>query len=130
MAAAQRTVAQLHPFVEDLPEGVHVSMGRQADVHQVHRHHALIEATVVFVLCGIVVPGVGDVAQALVGEAVRRQETAAAHAGVHIAALQLLHDLFGDVIRHHALGGALRRQLCKVIVPAVLVDIVLLQHID
>ena len=43
-----------------------------------------------------------------VAGAVRRQEGAAAHAGVHVA-LELLHFLGRDVVGHHPAGGALGR---------------------
>ena len=85
VAAAQRPVAQLQPLVEDLPELLHVAAGGQGHVRQVDGDHALIEPAVVLVLAGLIVPGVGDVADPGVGEAVGGQEGAAAHTGIHVA---------------------------------------------
>ena len=44
--------------------------------------------------------------------------------------LQLQHLLLADVVRHHALGGALGRHAGQVVVFAVFVDIIFFQHID
>ena len=44
--------------------------------------------------------------------------------------LQFQHLLLADIVRHHPLGGAFGRQLRQVPVLAVLVDVVLLQHVD
>ena len=44
--------------------------------------------------------------------------------------LQLEHLLFGDVVRHHALGRALCGQLRQIPELRILVDVVLLQHVD
>ena len=110
VTAAQRAVAQLQPLVKDLPELVDVAAGGQSHVRQVDGDHALIEAAIVLVLAGLIVSGVGNIAHSGVGEAVGGQEGAAAHAGVYVA-LQLLHLLFGNIVRHHALGGALGGQL-------------------
>ena len=44
--------------------------------------------------------------------------------------LQLQHLLLADIVGHHALGGTLGRQLRQIPVLAVLVDVVLLQHVD
>ena len=60
---------------------------------------------------------------------VRRQEGAAAHAGIDVA-LQLPHLLLGDVVRHHAAGGAFGGQLCEIPVGGILGDVVLLQYVD
>ena len=43
---------------------------------------------------------------------------------------QLEHLLFGDVVRHHALGGAAGGQLREVPVGGILVDVVLLEHVN
>ena len=80
-------------------------------------------------LAGLVILGVGNVADTRVGEAVRRQEGAAAHAGIDVA-LQLPHLLLGDVVRHHAAGGAFGGQLCEIPVGGILGDVVLLQYVD
>ena len=77
----------------------------------------------------LIVAGVGNVADAGVGKAVRSQEGAAAHAGVHVA-LEFLHFLFGDIVRHHAAGGASGGQFRQVPVGGILRDVVLLQHIN
>jgi hypothetical protein len=121
VAAAQGLVAELEALVEDLPELVHVAIGREGDVGQVDGHDALVEAAVVLGLAGLVVLGLGDVVIAVAG-AVGREEGAAAHAGVHVAVtlglalgeLVLAHLLLGDVVGHHALGGALGCQLGEV----------------
>ena len=104
---------------------------RQSKLLPIQRYgdHTLIEPTVVFVLAGLIIPGVGDVAHPGIGEAVGGQEGAAAHAGIHVA-LELLHLLLGDVVRHHAPGGTFGRQLRQVPIGGVLVDVVFLQHID
>ena len=89
----------------------------------------LVEAAVVAVLAGRVVLRLRDVADARVGEAVRREERAAAHAGVHVA-LQLEHHLLADVVRHHALRGTLRRELGEVPVGRPFLDVILLKDVD
>ena len=129
VAAHEGPVAQLQPLVKNLPELVQVTAGAERHVRQVDGHHALVEAAVVLVLARLVVAGVGDVAHPGVGEPVGGQEGAAAHAGVHVA-LQLQHFLGGDVVGHHAAGGTLGGQLGQVPVGGVLVDVVLLQHVD
>ena len=80
-------------------------------------------------LAGNIVAGIRDVADARVGEAVRRQEAAAAHTGIHIA-LELEHLLFADVIGHHAARRALGGELCEVIIRRVVVNVVLFEHVD
>ena len=121
MAAHERAVAQLQPLVKDLPELLHVAAGGQRHVRQVDGHDALIEAAVVLRLAVFV--------------DIRRQEAAAAHTGVAVALavfvhLELEHLLLGDVVRHHALGGAAGGQLREIPVGRILVDIVLLEHVD
>ena len=44
--------------------------------------------------------------------------------------LELEHLLLGDVVRHHALGGAAGGQLREVPVGGILVDVVLLEHVN
>ena len=129
MAALEGAVAQLQTLLEDFPEFFQIAAGGQGHIRQVDGDHALIEPAVVLVLARLIVFGVGNVADAGVGEAVGGQERTAAHAGVHIA-LKLLHLLFGDVIRHHTAGRAFGGQLCEVPVRGVLRDVVVLQHID
>ena len=80
-------MAQLQPFVKNLPELVQIAAGGEGHIRQVDGDHALIEAAVVLVLAGLVVLGVGNVADTRIGEAVRRQEGAAAHAGIDVALL-------------------------------------------
>ena len=136
VAAHQGLVAQLQALVKDLPELVKVAAAGQRHVHQVDGHDALVEAAVVFGLA-VVVFGVGDVVPAVTA-AVRRQEAAAAHAGVHVAValglafgeFVLPHLLFADIVGHHALGRALGGQLGQVEVGRALADVVLLQHVD
>ena len=129
MAALKGPVAQLQTILKNLPELVQIAAGGQCHVRQVDGDHALIEAAVVLVLAGLVILGVGNVADTRVGEAVRRQEGAAAHAGIDVA-LQLPHLLLGDVVRHHAAGGAFGGQLCEIPVGGILGDVVLLQYVD
>ena len=129
MAAHQRPVAQLQPLVKDAPELLQISAGGKGHVGEVDGYHALIEPAVVFVLAGLVVAGIGNVADACVSEPVRRQEGTTAHAGVHVA-LELLHLLSGDVVGHHTPGGTLGGQLGQIVVGGVLVNVVLLQHVD
>ena len=129
VAALEGLVAQLQPFLKDLPELVQIAAGGESHIRQVDGDHALIEAAVVLVLTGLVVLGVGNVADTRIGEAVRRQEGAAAHAGIDVA-LQLPHLLLGDVVRHHAAGGAFGGQLCEIPVGGILGDVVLLQYVD
>ena len=74
VAAVERAVAELHALVENLPElrqarvlgrvragGAH---GGERHVHEVDRHDALVEASVIAVLAGLVVLGLRDVADA------------------------------------------------------------------
>ena len=137
VTAAQGAVAELEALVEDLPELVHVAIGGEGNVRQVDGHDALVEAAVVLGLARLVVLGLGHVVIA-VARAVRREERAAAHAGVHVAValglalgeLVLAHLLLGDVVGHHALGGALGSHLGEVEVRVALVDVVLLEHVD
>ena len=122
MAAHQRPVAQLQSLVKDLPKLVHIPAGGAGNVYQIQGHNALVEPAVIFGLVGL-------------GVYIRGQEAAAAHAGVAVALsvfihLIFQHFLFADIVRYHALGGALGGQLGQVPVGGALMDIVLLQHID
>ena len=76
-----------------------------------------------------VVTRVGDIADARVSEAVGSEERTAAHAGVNVA-LELEHDLLGDVVGNHALCGALGGELGEVPVLAALGHIVLLENVN
>ena len=60
---------------------------------------------------------------------------AAGRAGVAVALavlvhLEFQHLLFRDIVRHHALGGALGGQFGQVVVGSAGADVVLFQHID
>ena len=121
MAAHQSAVAELQTLIKDLPELLHVAAGGERHIRQVDRHHALVKAAVVLRLPLVI--------------HVRGEEGAAAHAGVAVAfavliLLQLQHDLFADVVRHHALRGALSGELREVPVGRILVNVLLLKHID
>ena len=105
-------------------------MRGKADIHQIDCYNALVEAAIIFVLARLIVSGVCHIAKSRVRKAIRCEEAAAAHAGVDVAALELLHDLLGDIVRHHALGGALGSELCQFIILAALVDVVLFEHVD
>ncbi len=137
MTAQQGTVAQLKALIEDLPELVHVLMRAQCDIRQVDGHDALVKATIVLGLVRIIVQRVGHVVKSVTGT-VRRQEAAAAHAGIAVAVargltlrqLELAHLLLGDVVGHHALGGALSGQLGQVEVRGILVNVIVLEYID
>ena len=137
MTAQQGAVAQLKTLVEDLPELIHVLMRAQRDIGQVDGHNALVKATVVLGLVRVIVQRVGHVVKSVTG-AVGRQEAAATHAGIAVAVarglalrqLELAHLLLGDVVGHHALGGALRSQLSQVEVRGILVNVIVLEHVD
>ena len=121
VAAHECTVAKVEALIKDLPELVTVSTGGKSQIHKVQCDNALIKATIVLGL--IVLIDIGG------------QEAAAAHAGIAVALavfvdLELQHLLLGDVIGHHAAGGALGSQLGQIPVLAVLVDIVLLTDVD
>ena len=121
MAAHQRTVAQLQPLVKDLPEFLQIAAGGKRHINQIDGHNALIEASVILRLSVFIYIG--------------GQKAAAAHAGIAVTLavfihLQLQHLLFTDVVRHHALGGALGGKAGQVVVLAVFVNVVLLQHIN
>ena len=118
----QCAVAQSQTLVEDLPELLKVALGGECHIHQIDGDNALIEPTVVFGLAGL-------------GVHIGGQEAAAAHAGVAVAFavfvhLELQHLLFGDIVGHHALCGALGGQLGQIIVGSAGADVVLFQHID
>ena len=109
---------QLAPLVEQMPELRLIATRAAGHVHQVDGHGTLIEAAVVFVLA--ILP------HALF---IRRQKCPTSHAGINVA-LQLFHHLGADVIRHHAPGGTLRRQLRQIPVMAILGDVVLIEDVD
>jgi len=130
-------MAELEALVEDLPEPVHVTVRGEGHVGQVDGHDALVEATVVLRLVRLVVSGVGHVVIAI-ARAVGREEGTAAHAGVDVALaldlalgeLVLPHLLLGDVVGHHALGGALGSHLGEVEVGGSLGYVIGLEHVD
>jgi len=118
----QGAMAQVQTLIKDLPELFKVALRTQGNVHQIDGDHTLIETAVVFRLAGL-------------GVHIGGQEAAAAHAGVAVALavlvhLEFQHLLFGDVVRNHALGGALGGQLGQIIIRSTGADVVLLQHID
>ena len=108
-------MTQLEPVFKNIPEFFDVAARGERDVGQIDGHDPLIEAAVILVLARLVVAGVGDVAHARVGEAVGREEAAAAHAGIHVA-LELEHFLFADVIGHHTARRAFCGELGEIIV--------------
>ena len=122
MAGLQCFVAESQALVKDLPELLEVAAGGKGYIHQIDGDNTLVEAAVVFGLAGL-------------GVHIGGQEAAAAHAGVAVALavfvhLQFQHLLFGDVVGHHAFGGALGGQLGQIIIRGAGADVVLLQHID
>ena len=137
VTAAERLVAKLAALVENAPEPVDIAVGRESDVDEVDRDDALIEASVELRLSGLVVKGVRDVPVTAFG-AVGRKERAAAHAGVAVALadalagrkLVLAHFLLGNVVGHHALGGALRRKFGQIPVGRILRDVLLFENVD
>ena len=109
VAAHQGLVAQLQALVEDVPEFLLVLPGGQGHVHQIDGDDTLVEPAVVLGLSIFVHIG--------------REEGAAAHAGVAVALaifvnFQLQHFLFRDIVRNHALCGALGGQTGQVPVGA------------
>ena len=46
MSASQRTMAKFQTLIQDLPELLHISLGRTSHVYKVDRHNALIKTTV------------------------------------------------------------------------------------
>ena len=119
VAAAKCAMAELEAVFQDLPEAVHVAAGGAGDVDEIDGDDALIEAAVVLVLA-ILAKAFG----------IRCEEAAAAHAWVDIAIFHLSHDLGGNVVRHHALGGTFRSELCEVVVGGILMDIVFIKDVD
>ena len=122
-------MTKLQPLVENIPELVLIAPRGQRHIRQVQSDHTLIEPPVIFVLAGDVVFRIGDIPNSGIGESVRRQEGAAAHAGVDIA-LQLQHLLLRNIIRHQSPGSTLCRQLSQIPVRRSLTNVVFLQHID
>ncbi len=84
MAAQQGPVAQLKALIEDLPELVHILVRAQRDIGQVNGYNTLVKATIVLRLGRVIVQRVGNIVKA-VARTVRRQETAATHAGIAVA---------------------------------------------
>ena len=80
--AHQGLEAQLEPLVQQLPEGVLVTLGENTDLRQIEGDHALVEAPLELVVSIRIFPG--------------GQEGAAAHGGEHVAFVILLH-LFGEI---------------------------------
>jgi len=102
MARLQRSVAELHTVIEYLPEFIYVALCGKTYIHQIHGDNALIEAAVILRLAVFI--------------HIWRQKAAAAHAGVAVTLavfidLVFKHNLFGNVIGHHSLCGALCRKL-------------------
>ena len=119
MAAAQGAVAELQALLQNFPELVHISVRGAGDIDEIDGDDALVKASIVLVLAVF--------AQA---HGVRGQEGPASHTGINIAVFVLLHHLCGDVVGHHALGGALCGQFGQAVISGTGDDIVLVQHID
>ena len=119
VAAAESAVAKLEAVFQDLPEAVHVAAGGAGDVDEIDGDDTLIEAAVVLVLM-ILAKAFG----------IRGEEAAAAHARIDIAIFHLPHDLGGNIVRHHALGGTFRSELGEVVVGGILMDIVFIEDVD
>ena len=119
MSAAKCSVAKLKAILQDLPEFIEITLRGACHINKVDGHNALIETAVEFV---------GTVRVLLF--LLNGKEGAASHAGVYIAVLQLAHDLSGNVVRNHTLGGTFGSNLSEVPVLGILVDVVLIQNVD
>ena len=108
--------AQLQTLIQQLPELLLIAFGNNANLRQVQRNYALIEATFKFIVTVFILPG--------------RQEAAAAHRGENIAFVVFTHLLSADVIGIHTLSAAFYCQTCNVIVLAALQAVMLIQNIN
>ena len=122
MSAHQCTVAKLKTLIHNLPELIHISLGRTCHIHQIDRNNSLVETSVVLRLICLRIH-------------IWCQETPAAHAGITMSLailvhLQFQHLLLRYIIRNKALCGTLCRKLGQIPVLGILMDIILLQHID
>ena len=98
MSAHECTVTKLQTLIHDLPELVHISLGRTSNVNKVDRYNTLIETSVILRLVRLRIN-------------IRCQEASASHTGIAVSLtvlihFEFLHLLLGDVIRNHALRGA------------------------
>ncbi|CAK7019016.1 MAG: hypothetical protein DELT_03282 [Desulfovibrio sp.] len=109
-------MAELQPFVHQLPELFFVALGEDADLRQVQAHNALVKAPFKLIIPVRVLP--------------RGQEAAAAHGAEHVALIVLAHLLRGNIVRVQPLGGAFHRQLRDVIVFPALEAVVLVKDVD
>ena len=121
VARLERPVAKLHTLVKYLPEFFHILVGRQTYINKVYCHNALIETSVILRFAVFV--------------HIRRQEAAAAHAGIAMTLAVLVdlvfeHNFFRNIIGNHTLSGAFCRQLREIPILTVLSDIIFFENID
>ena len=114
-AQQQGLFAQLQPFMENLEKLVFVAVGQNADLRQVNRHDAHIEAAVELIAAPFVFPGA--------------QEGAAAHGAEYVAFVGFPHLLGRNIVGIHALGRAFGSQLGQIEIRAALADVVLVQYV-
>ena len=119
MTATQGAMTELKTLLENLPELLHISVGRTCHIDQIDRHNTLVETAIELV---------ASVCIAL--RILNGQERTASHTRVNISVLHLLHDLCGNVIRNHALCSALCSKLRQMPILGILGDVVLVKHID
>ncbi len=129
MTDHQCSVAQIQTLIKNLPECVHILAGRAGYINQIDGHNTLIETAIILMLGRMIIAGICDIANTCICKAVRCQEGTASHARVNIA-LELSHDLGGNIIRDHSLGSAFRSQLGQIVIPAVFMNVIFIQHID
>lgn len=116
MTHHERLEAKLEPFVEQLPKGVLVLVGKYAYLRQIDAYHALIETSLELEIAVFVLP--------------RRKKASAPHAGKHVALIGGAHLLCRNVVGIKSLGGALDRKLCDVVVFAAFETVVFVKHVD
>ncbi len=112
----QGFIAQIQPFIQQLPEFCFVPFGNDPDLRQVQGHNSLVKPAFKLVIAFFVLPG--------------RQEGTAAHGREYIPLVDLPHFLGGDVVRIHPFDGALDRQFGQIVVLAALQAVEFIQHID
>ena len=105
MAAHKSSVAKVKSLIKNLPELIHVPARGAGNIHKVYGYDTLVESSVVLRLALIVY--------------IWGKEAAAAHTGIAVSLavfifLELKHDFFGDIIRHHAFCGTFCGKLCEV----------------
>ena len=116
MSAHQSFVAQIQTLVEHAPELFFIALCQNTNLWKVQGYNTLVETSFPFIISVLILPW--------------REERTASHTRVNISVLHLLHDLCGNVIRNHALCGALCSKLRQMPILGILGDVVLVKHID